>query len=190
MLVPRFDTEYLVQAVLDRTDATMHSVLDLCTGSGIIAVTLARKQCAWQVYASDLSAEALAVAKTNGEAQKVSVEWKQGDFLMPWKGKKFDVIVSNPPYISAEEYATLAPEVKNEPISALVAEENGLFFYQSLVAQAPAFLCEGGLLAVEIGWQQGKAVKALFDEKGFREVECLPDGQGHDRVVLGRYYEN
>lgn len=190
VLIPRFDTEYLVQAVLDRTDASVHTVLDLCTGSGIIAISLARLREDWEVYASDLSMQALSIAKENAQALGTFIQWEQGDLLTPWTSKKFDVIVSNPPYISREEYATLAPEVKKEPIQALVAEKNGLFFYQQLVQEAPFYLAEGGLLAVEIGWQQGQEVSALFRDNGFREVECLPDGQGHDRVVVGQYYGN
>lgn len=185
VLIPRFDTEYLVQAVLERLPQTSATVLDLCTGSGIVAISLARARAQWQLAASDLSPEALAVAKENGARLGVAVEWRQGDLFAPWQGRHFDAIVSNPPYISTEEYRTLAPEVHKEPELALLAAHDGLAFYERLTAEAAAYLLPGGWLAVEIGWQQGAAVVELFEKHGLKEVACLPDGQGYDRVVCG-----
>lgn len=185
VLIPRFDTEYLVQAVLERVDAENARVLDLCTGSGIIAITLARVHANWCVAASDISPDALAVAGRNAARLGATVEWREGDLFAPWQGAQFDCIASNPPYISAEEYQTLAPEVHREPALALLAEHDGLDFYERLAAEAPHYLAPGGWLAVEIGWQQGPAVVELFEKHGFKEVSCLPDGQGHDRVVCG-----
>ena len=186
VLIPRFDTEYLVEAVLEKVSKPQAQVLDLCTGSGIIAITLARARHDWQLFASDLSAEALTVAKRNAERLQAKVAWRQGDFLLPWQGMRFDVIVSNPPYISAEEYAALSPEVHKEPEMALIAAHDGLAFYERLAKEASHYLLPKGWLAVEIGLQQGQAVQALFKHYGLKEVACLPDGQGHDRVVVGR----
>ena len=185
VLIPRFDTEYLVEAVLERVHAEAAHVLDLCTGSGIVAISLANAHKNWQVNASDLSEKALAVAQLNGERLHASITWKQGDLFAPWQGQRFDVIVSNPPYIGDEEYKTLAPEVHREPIMALVAEDDGLQFYKRLTHEAGHFLNSGGWLAVEIGWQQGPMVKKLFEDQQLQAVECLKDGQGHDRVVIG-----
>ncbi|MDO4280872.1 MAG: peptide chain release factor N(5)-glutamine methyltransferase [Peptococcaceae bacterium] len=185
VLIPRFDTEYLVQAVLDRVTAPQARVLDLCTGSGIIAISLARARKDWQLSASDLSEAALAVARKNGAALGAAVDWRLGDLFAPWTGARFDAIVSNPPYIAAAEYETLSPEVHQEPQLALVAADDGLAFYERLTREAPAYLSAGGWLAVEIGWQQGEAVRALFINEKFKEVACLQDGQGHDRVVIG-----
>lgn len=185
VLIPRFDTEYLVQAVLDRIEKKEAKVLDLCTGSGIIAISLARARTAWQVAASDLSEGALAVAKRNGARLEADVEWRLGDLFTPWIGRRFDLVVSNPPYISNDEYIGLSAEVHQEPRSALVAAHNGLLFYERLTAEAKDFLLPGGWLAVEIGWQQGEAVQELFRQHDFKEVSCLTDGQGLDRVVVG-----
>lgn len=185
VLIPRFDTEYLVQAVLDRVAVENAHVLDLCTGSGIIAITLRRQRADWQLFASDLSPEALAVAQRNGARLNAAVEWRQGDLFAPWPAQRFDAIVSNPPYISFDEYQTLAPEVRREPEMALLAEHDGLIFYERLTQEAADHLVPGGWLAVEIGWQQGAAVTALFNKHGYKEVACLADGQGHDRVVVG-----
>ena len=185
VLIPRFDTEYLVQAVLERVDAENARVLDLCTGSGIIAIALARAHADWRVAASDISPEALALAGRNAARLGATVEWREGDLFAPWQGEQFDCVTSNPPYISAAEYQTLAPEVHREPALALLAEHDGLDFYERLAAEAPHYLAPGGWLAVEIGWQQGPAVVELFEKHGFKEVSCLPDGQGHDRVVCG-----
>lgn len=186
VLIPRFDTEYLVEAVLERVSKEDAAVLDLCTGSGIIAISLKRAHKNWTVSASDLSEKALEVAKINGRRLEAEIEWQEGDLFAPWEGRRFDAIVSNPPYISEAEYETLAPEVHKEPVMALVADDEGLRFYERLTAQAARFLKPGGWLAVEIGWQQGAAVTAMFEGNRFKEVACLTDGQGHDRVVVGQ----
>lgn len=186
VLIPRFDTEYLVEAVLERVSGETVKVLDLCTGSGIVAISLARAHKQWALCASDLSEAALEVAKINGQRLEARVEWRQGDLFAPWEGQTFDVIVSNPPYISEEEYRELAPEVHKEPVMALVAPDEGLRFYDRLTKEARNYLKPGGWLAVEIGWQQGPSVTAMFEETHFKEVSCLTDGQGHDRVVVGQ----
>lgn len=186
VLIPRFDTEHLVEAVLARVKSSEAEVLDLCTGSGIVAVSLSREHPHWTVCASDLSPKALEVARLNGERLGAKVEWREGDLFSPWEGLRFDAVVSNPPYIERGEYETLAEEIHKEPVMALVAEDEGLIFYKRLAKEAPSFLREDGWLAVEIGYNQGEAVTALFKENHFKEVECLRDDQGHDRVVVGQ----
>lgn len=185
VLIPRFDTEYLIEAVRERVQKEIAQVLDVCTGSGIVAITLANMYKGWQVHASDLSEKALQVAAFNGKRLGADIIWRQGDLFAPWQGNSFDVIVSNPPYISDEEYQGLSAEVHQEPVMALIAEEDGLEFYKRLTQQAANYLKPGGWLAVEIGWLQGVAVAQLFKAHHFQEVECLKDGQGHDRVVIG-----
>lgn len=185
VLIPRFDTEVLVQAVLERVILSEARVLDLCTGSGIIAVTLARAHARWQLAASDISEQALAVAARNAAQLDTAVEWRQGDLFAPWQGDRFDAIVSNPPYISDAEYAALSPEVHQEPRLALLAANEGLAFYERLTAEAADHLTSGGWLAVEIGWKQGLAVQELFKKHHYKEVQCLRDAQGLDRVVVG-----
>lgn len=187
VLIPRFDTEFLVETVLDRCGDACERVLDLCTGSGIVAVSLARAK-SWQVFASDISAQALQVAQSNAARLAPGVSFRQGDLLAPWQGMHFDCICANPPYVSRSEYETLAPEVHQEPELALVADHDGLFFYERLADQAPAYLNRPGLMAVEIGWQQGQAVAALFEQAGFRDIEIRKDGQALDRVVSGRLF--
>ena len=186
VLIPRFDTEYLVEAVLERVKKPQAVALDLCTGSGIIAISLKRAHPDWQVSASDLSDKALEVAKINGARLEAAVEWKQGDLFAPWAACTFDIIASNPPYISETEYKDLAPEIHKEPLMALVGDNEGLQFYERLTTEAAHYLKPGGWLCVEIGWQQGPAVVAMFNENNFKEVSCLTDGQGHDRVVDGQ----
>ncbi len=185
VLIPRFDTEHLVEAVLARVRSSQAEVLDLCTGSGIVAISFARERAAWRVHASDLSPKALEVARLNGERLGAKVEWREGDLLAPWEGMRFDCISANPPYIERNEYLELAEEIHKEPIMALVAEEEGLLFYKRLAIESKAYLNSGGWLAVEIGYNQGEAVTALFSKNDFKEVECLKDDQGHDRVVVG-----
>lgn len=185
VLIPRFDTEYLVQAVLAHVEKDNASVLDLCTGSGIVAISLARARKDWRISASDISGEALQVAQRNGARLGAQVDWREGDLFAPWQGRRFDAVVANPPYIGLEEYHTLAPEVHYEPQQALLASNEGMAFYERLTAEAAGYLQPGGWLAVEIGWQQGEKVITLFGKHHFKEVACLPDGQGHDRVVVG-----
>ena len=115
VLIPRFDTEYLVQAVLERVDAENARVLDLCTGSGIIAIALARAHADWRVAASDISPDALAVAGRNAARLGATVEWREGDLFAPWQGAQFDCVTSNPPYISA------APVRRSRPFTSYSA---------------------------------------------------------------------
>lgn len=185
VLIPRFDTEILVNAVLDKgKDA--EKILDLCTGSGIIAISLKSERPEWTVFASDLSKEALLIAKKNAGRLRADISLAQGDLFEPWEGQRFDVIVSNPPYVSQEAYEFLAPDVKCEPTLALIAEDEGLAFYKKITAQASTFLNPGGQLFVEIGYDQAEEVKKLFDEERFSGVTCLKDEQGLDRVVYGK----
>ncbi len=192
VLIPRPDTEILVEAVLERLKGVAGArVLDLCTGSGAIAVSLARHLPKAETIGTDLSEEALDVARENGRrlVPGAGLRWLQGDLYDALGSDTglFDAIVSNPPYIAREVIETLEPNVRDyEPYGALDGGETGLDFYPRLVAGAGERLAAGGLLALEIGWDQGEAVCGLLKRDGrFEQVELLKDLAGRDRVVLG-----
>lgn len=185
VLIPRQDTELLAEEARRRLSPG-DSLLDVCTGSGCLAVSLMKLVPGIRGTACDISAEALSVARENARRQQVDVEFRQGDLFSPIEGR-FDVIVSNPPYIPTGEIEGLMEEVRRfEPMLALDGSEDGLYFYRRLAAEAPDFLRDGGWLLVEIGCDQGRAVAELFEEAGFCEINCKKDLAGLDRVVTGR----
>lgn len=185
VLIPRQDTELLAEEARRRLSPG-DSLLDVCTGSGCLAVSLMKLVPGIRGTACDISAEALSVARENARRQQVDVEFRQGDLFSPIEGR-FDVIVSNPPYIPTGEIEGLMEEVRRfEPMLALDGSEDGLYFDRRLAAEAPDFLRDGGWLLVEIGCDQGRAVAELFEEAGFCEVNCKKDLAGLDRVVTGR----
>ncbi|MDO4528900.1 MAG: peptide chain release factor N(5)-glutamine methyltransferase [Lachnospiraceae bacterium] len=186
VLIPRQDTELLVEEAL-KTTAEDSRVLDLCTGSGAVAVAIKHSRPDAAVTALDISKEALETAKKNAEKNGCGIEFLVSDLFEDLGAeRKFDVIVSNPPYISETEYETLMPEVKDhEPSLALLAGEEGLDIYRRLIAEAPRYLAKGGALLVEIGCSQAEAVSRLFKENGFKEIKVIKDLAGLDRVVSG-----
>lgn len=187
VLIPRPDTEVLVGAAL----AMMHGavrIADIGTGSGAIAVAVARFLPEASVVAVDLSAEALEVARQNAVENGVAdrVEFRQGDLLGPLGQERFDSILSNPPYVGEDEVDGLMPEVRDwEPRMALTPGHDGLTIFRRLVSQAPDMLKPGGLLGVEVGAGQAAAVAALFRQAGF-EPHLHSDSGGIDRAVLGK----
>lgn len=195
VLIPRQDTECLVETVLPYTKDAR--ILDLCTGSGCIAVSLAVLGSPYSVTGADISEAALAVARSNGERlleeekdrrsrqEPERLSWIQSDLFGQIEGT-FDIIVSNPPYIASGVIETLEPEVKEfEPRLALDGEEDGLSFYRRILAEAPSYLKEGGLLALEIGYDQGEIVSGWMRRQGFFQVQIIKDLAGLDRVVIG-----
>jgi release factor glutamine methyltransferase len=187
VLIPRLDTEVLVQAALARLGAGPVRAADIGTGSGAIAVALAALRPAAAVVAVDVSAEALAVAQENAARNGVAdrVEFRQGDLLAPLGSEPFDAILSNPPYIDEAEWAELMPEVHAwEPKGALTPGPDGLVFYRRLAAEAPSRLRPGGFLAVEVGYSQAGAVAGLFARAGLATA-VYTDTAGIDRVVVG-----
>jgi release factor glutamine methyltransferase len=184
VLIPRFDTEILVEEVLKYVD-TESTVLDMCTGSGCIAVSIASLSKA-TVTGVDISQEALEIAKCNAEHNQVSTaEFLESDMFQNVTGT-FDVIVSNPPYIPSKDVLELMPEVKeHEPMMALDGSEDGLFFYRILAEQAADFLNPEGLLIMEIGYNQAEDVKKLLANNNFIGIRVIKDLAGHDRVVGG-----
>lgn len=189
VLIPRPETERLVQEVLDWTAGRQGlQAMDLGTGSGAIALALATEGPFARVVATDLREDTLAAACANHElaAPDAPVQFRAGDLFEPVRGEAFDVVVSNPPYIGEEERPALDAEVVDwEPRAALFAGVGGLDVIRPLVAQAPGHLRPGGLLALEIGAEQGAAVARLMEETGaFTPARVRPDLAGRDRFVL------
>ena len=184
VLIPRADTEALCEKALEVLPENGR-VLDLCTGSGALATAIAHNRKDARVFASDLSTDALLIARENAARNHADVTFYQGDLFEPLTGLIFDLIVSNPPYISGEDMHTLQPEVKQEPQMALYGGEDGLDFYRRIVEKAPQYLSENGWLCFEIGDTQAKDVISLM-QQDFEEIACFQDLSGLDRVVRGR----
>ena len=181
VLVPRPDTEILCEEALSRIRPGMR-VLDIGTGSGALAVSIAHHAPECHVTAVDVCDAALAVASGNARANGASVRFVKSDLLAALAGEVFDVIVSNPPYISRQEMDALMPETRREPALALFGGEDGLDFYRRICREAPAQLREGGCLLLEIGWRQREAVSALVRE-AVGEPFALKDYGDNWRVV-------
>jgi len=209
VLIPRQDTEILVEKCIelvnamsisqqmkeadenadDNTARSKVNVLDMCTGSGCIAISLAHYCLEIKVVACDVSRDALCIAKVNSERNGVQnrLELCWGNLFEALNGEqRFDIIVSNPPYIETKTMPELQKEVRNhEPVLALDGGEDGLDFYRKIIAIAPRYLINGGYLAFEIGYNQGQSVKVLM-QQGFHDIETYKDFSGNDRVVIGR----
>lgn len=189
VLIPRQDTETLVELVLQEQQSTEKKLLDLCTGSGCIAISLAVKGGYESMTATDLSEEALKVAERNAKAHQKEIIFRQGDLftaLPQSEAGTFDIITSNPPYIPTAVIATLEPEVReHEPMMALDGTEDGLKFYRQIAKKAGTWLKPGGVIYLEIGYDQGEAVSGLLREAGFDKVRVVKDLPGKDRVVCG-----
>lgn len=195
VLIPRQDTEILVEEVLKNLHDGMR-ILDMCTGSGCILISLLHYSNDCTGVGADISGEALQVAEenkrrllgTSADARLPEIPdciFVQSDLFENIEGR-FDIIVSNPPYISADEIETLMPEVRDhEPRLALDGGGDGLFFYRRIIAESPGYLPGGGMLFFEIGCHQAEAVVMLMEEAGFLEVKTVKDYAGLDRVVYG-----
>lgn len=196
-LIPRQDTETLVETVLAEHREKDISLLDMCTGSGCIAVSLAALGGYAHVEAADISEKALAAAKKNAKRILGDAEGKCGSPIVFRKSdmfsafsrqEKFDIIVSNPPYIPSAVLEELEPEVRDfEPRNALDGMEDGLFFYRKLAGECGRFLKENGAVYFEIGYDQGNAVCGLLMAHGFKDTRIIKDLAGKDRVVCGRW---
>lgn len=187
VLIPRADSELLVEKWLDivRQEERRIKVADLCTGSGALAISMAYYFPDADLVGTDLSSDALEVARQNAERLGVRVQWRQGDFLDPIRGECWDYIISNPPYVSAEDYRQCAPEIFHEPAMAFLGGAEGLDFYRHLADEIRPFLNHQGKVLMEIGWDQAKAVCSLFNQNGF-ETQVFRDLAGRDRVILAR----
>ena len=190
VLIPRQDTETLVEEALKKIRPDMQ-ILDMCTGSGCILESILkfaeRKGIHMSGTGCDISKEALKVAKENDSRLQTNAMFIQSD-LFEHITEKFDMIVSNPPYIRTEEISRLEDEVKlHDPWIALDGKEDGLYFYRLIVKESVKHIKKGGYLLFEIGFDQGKDVTGLLEEQGYEEIQVKKDLAGLDRVVIGRY---
>lgn len=190
VLIPRPDTERLVEVALERTRqrSMSGSALDLCTGSGCVAIAFARARPTWRVTASDISPQALEVARGNAHRTGAirNLRLLQGPLFAPLAGQRFDLVTANPPYIPSGELASLPEDVRSfEPHLALDGGQDGLDLVREIAATAQNHLNPDGLLALEIGADQGAAARAVLEQSGFRAVELARDLGGRDRVVSG-----
>lgn len=186
VLIPRADTEVLVGEALSLAGENA-KVLDLCTGSGCIAVSCKLVRSDLTVSASDFSADALEVAKLNADYNNAEVKFYEGD-LFEAVNERYDVIISNPPYIESEEIEKLESNVKDfEPRTALDGGVTGLDFYERIFKDASNYLTEHGAIAVEIGYNQGEAVSDIASKNGFENIRVVKDLSGLDRVVTAEF---
>lgn len=191
VLIPRGDTEVLVETILEKEQSELlKSILDIGTGSGCIPVSLGHYGKFEKIMAVDISQKALGYATKNAAENKVNIEFYESDLFAnvpaEWQGK-LDAIVSNPPYIPKKDIEELMTEVKDfEPMNALDGGEDGLDFYRAIIKEARKWLRKDGWLFFEIGYDQGEALKSLLNEFGYTEIEIRKDLAGLDRVAMGK----
>jgi release factor glutamine methyltransferase len=188
VLIPRPETEHLVEKAIELACLrNSPRIIDVCTGSGAIAVALARALPTAEITATDLSDAALTIARENAKHNAVDdrIRFLQGDLLAPVAGERFDLIVANPPYVPAIERDSMSVEVRDyEPALALFAGVDGLDIYRRLVPAAHSALVPGGFIALEIGYGQARAAEGLLAAAGFRQIEFIPDLQDIPRVAF------
>ena len=184
VLIPRQDTETLVEEAIKLVEPGM-SILDMCTGSGCIIISILKKCSGIQGTGSDISKQALNVAKENAKLNNVAVDFERSD-MFENLSDKYDMIVSNPPYIRSDVVPTLMPEVcEFEPLDELDGHEDGLYFYRKIIKECKSFLKEDGKILFEIGNDQGQTVSDMLTYAGFRNVGVIKDLAHNDRVVVG-----
>lgn len=189
VLIPQPDTEILVETVLDickKYDKQSLRILDLCTGSGAIAISLS-KILNTQVFASDVSTKALKVAEKNNVLNHSKVEFIESNLFEQINGEKFDIIVSNPPYIKNEEIKLLSKQVQNEPYIALAGGEDGLDFYRKIIDEAYKYINKNGYLCLEIGYDQKEdLIKLIKQNENYGYENCIKDLSNNDRCIIAK----
>ena len=193
VLIPRPETEVLVKVTANELSAPVkreYKVLDMCTGSGVVAIALCKLVLGVRMTAADISREALDVARENVEALGLSerIELMASDMFLSFVQDRedlYDAIVSNPPYVSDRDFELLDPWVKAEPVVALYAGKDGMDSINVLCSQSGKFLRKGGFLALEIGYDQSFMTERKMVENGFREIKIYKDDNGYSRVIIG-----
>ncbi|MDD5465700.1 MAG: peptide chain release factor N(5)-glutamine methyltransferase [Candidatus Omnitrophica bacterium] len=188
-LIPRPETEILVESAIAELKAMANvapKILDLGTGSGCIAISIAKLLPRARVLAADISDEALELAGQNARLNKVEIKFLRTDLFSGLKNKKFDLIISNPPYIPTGELAGLAKEISFEPKQAIAAGIDGLDFYRLITSRSAAHLRDNGLLAFEVGAKQAKAVRAMLRKENFSDLKIIKDYNNIQRVVMAK----
>jgi release factor glutamine methyltransferase len=189
VLVPRPETELLVEVMLEQLDFNKHLIADLGTGSGAIALALASERPQWQIVATDISKAALTVAEKNAENLHLqNIIFNQGSWVAALGDDQFDAIVSNPPYIDKSDIHLNQGDVRFEPQQALVAEDQGLADLKQIAVAALDKLKPGAILLMEHGYQQGEAVRQLLKQSGYNAIESYKDIAGLERATLARKY--
>ncbi|PHM65771.1 putative methyltransferase [Xenorhabdus stockiae] len=199
-LIPRPDTECLVEKALELLPETPAQILDLGTGTGAIALALATERRNCHVTGVDINPEAVILAKNNVEKINIgkvngqeaihNVNFLQSEWFSAVGDRQFDMIVSNPPYIDENDPHLKEGDVRFEPATALIAAQNGLADLQAIVEQARHFLLPNGWLLLEHGWKQGAVVRNLFLEKGYHQIATFQDYGGNERITVGRWNKN
>ena len=185
-LIPRPDTERLVELALTYLSSSSVNVLDLGTGTGAIALAIASERSNCHVIGIDIQPDAVALARKNAERLHLhNIAFLQGSWFSPLSGQVFDIIVSNPPYIDETDLHLNQGDVRFEPKTALVAEQHGLADIEFIINHSRTYLNQSGWLLIEHGWQQGERVKELFLQYGFNQIITEQDYGGNDRVTLG-----
>lgn len=189
LLVPRPETEHLVEIALEHLGGTKGRVLDLCTGTGCVILSIAKNAQGGEWWASDLNPLAVQTARTNAARHGVALNLVEGDLFapVPKDAGPFDVIVSNPPYVENGAWEGLAPDIRDyEDPRALLSGNDGLDCIRRIVKEAPNWLLPGGLLALEMGETQGPALRTLLQNAGYEDIRIIKDLAGHDRIASGR----
>lgn len=183
VLIPRPETEELILKTQKKLKSAPQNILDLCTGSGCIGISLALNYPRAKVMCSDISVPTLQVAKQNAQTHKAEINFVESDLFNNIEGK-FDLIISNPPYIKEEDMQTLSPEVKKEPKLAQLGGKDGTEIIEKIILNAPKFLNAGGLLALEIGDKEGQKVLQFFSRDIWRDFICERDLAGLERYIF------
>jgi len=195
VFIPRAETEVLVEATIDIVHSSkfiVHSILDIGTGSGCIAISLAKFLPDVDITAIDISENAIKIAKQNALLNNVEVNFLQSNLFANHEPRttNYELIISNPPYIPSIEIEALPPEVKYEPLMALDGGKNGLDFYRRIIEEAPGYLRKDGFLIMEMGFNQKDAIKNIFQESGyFQIIDLIKDYNNIDRVVIAKKRE-
>ncbi|GKX50015.1 peptide chain release factor N(5)-glutamine methyltransferase [Budvicia aquatica] len=190
-LIPRPDTEKLVELALERLPTIDCDILDLGTGTGAIALALGSERPDCSITGIDYQPEAIALAQDNADNLNINnVHFVQGDWFTPLTECYFDMIVSNPPYIDEEDPHLSQGDVRYEPDSALISAQQGFADLQHIIESAPEYLKPGGWLLLEHGWTQGEQVRGLFKQHNFELIATHLDYGGNERVTLGRWFKH